>query len=73
MENRNWLVVHPEKSEYLMCNDGRWRSFVHFGSMSTSVKEYQSQGWAQRRARKLAGIDGPTHVSTVSCWQESHS
>ena len=45
--------VYKTDNPFLLCNDGKLRDFVWFGTTKSSLKIYRSEGWAIRKAQKL--------------------
>ena len=41
----------------LLCNDGKLRDFVWFGTVKSALKIYRSEGWAIRKAEELMRSD----------------
>ena len=45
--------IDDERPRYLLCNDGKLRDFVWFGTTKSCLKIYRSEGWAIRKAQQL--------------------
>ena len=45
--------VYKFDKPYMLCNDGKLRDFVWFGTVKSALKIYRSEGWAIRKASEL--------------------
>jgi len=63
-----FVVARAGQTEFLLCNDRRWRSFLHWGSSLGCVKEFKCIGWALRAARHIGG-----EVFDYKYWLANHT
>jgi len=58
--------VYKTDNPFLLCNDGKLRDFVWFGTVKCCLKIYRSEGWANRKAQQLVQRGGAG--SAVVCY-----
>jgi len=45
--------IEDTRPRYMLCNDGKLREWVCFGTVKSALKVYRSERWAIRRAQQL--------------------
>ena len=48
-------IYFIKKDNYRLCQDGKWREHVPFGSCGNCLKEYKRKAFASKKAEKVQG------------------
>lgn len=60
--------VYKINNPSLLCQDGKLREFVWFGTVTSCLKIYRSEGWAIRKALQLVQRGGAATAVVCSAY-----
>jgi len=54
------------KAGEMLCQDGKLRDFVWFGTVKSCLKIYRSEGWANKAARKIVSHQDKHFITSAT-------